>query len=107
MLVEHVDTGVSRTAEFVEVGGLSMPRAQLAAVVADVKRFERCCGDARRLNRDMDANAGGVPDYARGWTLAHFNDVLATIQELAALAYVTAVDEKRRRDADGGEEADV
>ncbi|HEX7380934.1 MAG TPA: hypothetical protein VF265_02140 [Nevskiaceae bacterium] len=104
MLIEHVSTGVNRAAEFVEVGGLSFPRLQLAALVADVNRFERCCGDARRLKQDMNASGGDLPHYAQGWTLTHFDEVLATIQDLAALAYVAAVDEKRRRRASDAED---
>lgn len=69
----------------IDVGGALVPRRRLAEFVPDMRRFERCLDEAKRLDADMTENGGCVPEYVGGWSDRYRGEIVATLNDLAAL----------------------
>jgi hypothetical protein len=69
---------------YLDVGGLLLPRAQLAETLPDMRRFERCLTDAQMVSAHMTEH-GEPPDAFFGWSEAHMTDVSDTMREVGAL----------------------
>ncbi|MES1949083.1 hypothetical protein C84B14_17128 [Salinisphaera sp. C84B14] len=75
----------STTPTHIDIGGIALPREELAQVLPDIERFEQHLPDALAVDRDMKASGGAVPDYVRQWPQARIDAVVRTLKEVGSL----------------------
>ena len=80
----------SNTPTHIDIGGIALPREELAQVLPDIERFERHLPDALAVDRDMQASEGAVPDYVREWPQARIDAVVRTLKEVGSLREQTS-----------------
>tara|TARA_B100002049_G_scaffold231018_1_gene208439 strand:- start:418 stop:705 length:288 start_codon:yes stop_codon:yes gene_type:complete len=80
----------SNTPTHIDIGGIALPREELAQVLPDIERFERHLADALAVDRDMQASEGAVPDYVREWPQARIDAVVRTLKEVGSLREQTS-----------------
>ncbi len=69
----------------IDIGGVALPRSELAAVLPDMERFETHLTDALAVDSHMSNGDGSVPSYARKWPEERLANVIATLKELGSL----------------------
>ena len=69
----------------IDIGGVALPRRELAAVLPDIERFEAHLTDALAVDSHMRNGDGSVPSYVRKWPEARLANVIATLKELGSL----------------------
>lgn len=69
----------------IDIGGIALPREELARVLPDMARFEENLPDALAVDADMKRNEGVIPDYVRAWPQPRIADVIATLKEVGSL----------------------
>lgn len=78
------DENGNRLIGFIKVGGLAVPRAEVAKVLPDIERFERCLADAEMVNAYM-TDHGKPPAVLSGWSDAYIDDIQVTMREVGAI----------------------
>lgn len=66
----------------IEIENYVLPREDLAKILPDMNRFERCLDDARML-RDRQRDDERLPECADAWSDDHLADVTQTMHEYA------------------------
>lgn len=69
----------------IDIGGLALPRSELAAVLPDIERFEAHLTDALAVDSHMSNGDGSVPSYVQKWPEERLANVIATLKELGSL----------------------
>lgn len=69
----------------IDIGGLALPRSELAAVLPDIERFEAHLTDALAVDSHMSHGDGSVPSYVQKWPEERLANVVATLKELGSL----------------------
>jgi len=69
----------------IDIGGMALPREELARVLPDIERFERHLPDALAIDTEMKQGDGSIPARVRDWPQEHIVGVVATLKELGSL----------------------
>ncbi|MES1937171.1 hypothetical protein [Salinisphaera hydrothermalis] len=69
----------------IDIGGVALPREQLASVLPDIERFEAHLTDALAVDSHMSNGDGSVPSYVQKWSEERLAHVVATLKELGSL----------------------
>lgn len=85
-----------------DIGGVALPRVELARVLPDFERFERHLADALKLDEQMHREGGAIPAYVREWSQARIEAVVATLKEVGSLREQTS-EQLRAHSSRGGQ----
>lgn len=69
----------------IDIGGLALPRSELAEVLPDIDRFEKYLTDALAVDSYMTNGDGSVPSYVQKWPEERLSGVIATLKEIGSL----------------------
>lgn len=69
----------------IDIGGVALPRDELASVLPDIERFEARLTDALAVDSHMSNGDGSVPSYVQKWSEERLANVVATLKELGSL----------------------
>ena len=98
MKIIHPNNETTAAIGFIDLGTMLIPRAELAKVLPDIARFERCLPTARYVSDYMSEHDGALPP---GWnpTDAECKDVVLTMRELGniELSALNELKEERKR----------
>ncbi len=81
---------IDSTPGYIDIGGRTIERADLAECLPDIERFERCLEMAKRADAYMREHDGAVPPFMRALEQPQLSDVSATMGELASLRRAAA-----------------
>lgn len=83
----------------IDIGGVALPRQELAEVLPDIERFETHLPDALAVDKQMREGDGSIPDYVSTWPQARVAAVVATLKELGSLREQAGEQIKAQRQA--------
>lgn len=69
----------------IDIGGVALPREELARVLPDIERFERHLPDSLAVDAEMKQGDGSIPARVRDWPQERIAGVVATLKELGSL----------------------
>ncbi|HET7313025.1 MAG TPA: hypothetical protein VFJ08_01600 [Salinisphaera sp.] len=69
----------------IDIGGVALPRSELAEVLPDIERFEAYLTDALAVDSYMGNGDGSVPSYVHKWPEERLANVIATLKEIGSL----------------------
>lgn len=69
----------------IDIGGIALPREELARVLPDIARFERHLPDALAIDTEMKQGDGSIPVRVGNWPQERIAGVVATLKELGSL----------------------
>ena len=72
-------------ASHIDIGGVALPRKELAQVLPDMARFEAHLPDALAVDTQMREGDGSIPAYVQNWPQERVAAVVATLKELGSL----------------------
>lgn len=79
-------TNSSRTpSSHIDIGGVALPRSELADVLPDIERFETHLTDALAVDSYLRNGDGSIPSYAQKWPEERLANVIATLKEIGSL----------------------
>jgi hypothetical protein len=82
MKVENKNGTVTDVIGFINIGTMAIPRAQLARVLPDIDRFERCLPLALKVDEYMTEHQGAIPPWL---DRTQRDDVAETLREIGRL----------------------
>lgn len=71
--------------EHIDIGGVALPRRELAEVLPDIDRFEAHLTDALAVDSHMSNGDGNLPSYVQQWSEERIANVVATLKEVGSL----------------------
>lgn len=69
----------------IDIGGIAIPREELAAVLPDLERFDVCLTDALAIDFYMRDHDGKIPGYVQNWSSKYLSHVIETLKEIGSL----------------------